>query len=1273
MKHPSRATWLGIAIAFLALVSVVSPKWGKVEDKKDADSMVSTYFRRDTEPAKIQFENRVGESLAISLRRFADPGPDGTWRLRTLPPPTTAANLEDNLKKFGGTPVAISPDGRTSIVTRDLVIRLNGEESKVLAAFPDLSVRSRPEYAPGWVILRAADSLGAVAVLPRLRATQGVATATVAMARQQIPRTLPNDPLISSQWHLKTSGTASPGTDVKVAGVWNYGGVGIRGAGVRIGIVDDGLEQSHPDLASNVDVVNAWDWNGNDPDPAPGSADAHGTACAGIAAARAENALGGSGVAPEATLVGMRLIAAPTTDEQEAEAIIWKKDLIQVKSNSWGPSDSGRTLDGPGPLTLAALEYATSSGRDNKGTIFVWAAGNGHADSDNSNNDGYANSIFTIATAAMDSSGNAANYSEAGANLVVCAPSDGTFPALGITTTDLTGGAGYNPANSATGGDYTDDFGGTSAAAPVVAGVVALMLEKNPLLGWRDVQEILIRSATRVHPGDSGWVVNGAGLNFHPRYGAGLVNAEAAVALAEEWQNLAVQQAVSQTLDGPSSIPENGATGITLSFQLSNSNTQIEHVTLTADITHSSRGNLEITLTSPAGTVSRLAEVHNDINDNFPSWTFSTVRDWGETADGDWILKIADRSPAGNATGGTLNSATLQVFGTAIIPQNPPPVVAIVSPGSGGIFTPGSTVPVSVTASDLTEDGSPGSVAAVELLDNGVVVGSVSSAPYDFQLSPSDGPHQLVARATDTLGKSSLSSVVVIALENRPPVIVAVLLGSVSQAFADRELRVQFVSASDPDGGIPEFLYQWQSSVDATTWQDAVGENSTALTADVSRAGRLWRCRVVATDGISIGPPLDSQAVNLLARPDLSVLPGQSYQYQSGLVVAGSPFVPQHRALIHEFSQGPSGGNSEWVEILVLQQSNLGFWDLSDTTNTLVFKNSAVWNAIPAGTLIVVYNGNTPKDPALPDDDADPSGGSMVVSSTDPVLFNTTFDSWIPLSNNGDVVSLNDASSMQIDSLSYGSGTGPGIHLASVGSGTAARFVGDTEAAAGDAGNWDTGPATGMVTPGASNGKSNAALVSSLKNGHPVIPARFRLASGYDLPAGLQLDPITGKIFGTVTETSGNFEIRIERFNDQGGLASQGFVLTVDAVGGYESWIAGFVGLSDVAGDGDPDGDGLANLVEYAMGRSPVEADTAFVFGADAACIFLDYRVSKLHADVDLVPEWSPTLGPDAAWSSDGISLRLLDETSDFLSIRATLAIDPWLSRRFLRLRASSP
>src|SRR5690606_15910850 len=140
------------------------------------------------------------------------------------------------------------------------------------------------------------------------------------LARQHQKRLIPSDPFFSQQWHLQNTGQGSglAGTDVNITSVWDT----FRGAGVRIGIVDDGLDILHSDLVPNLDLLNDRDWNDSTPDdPTPNTLwDFHGTSCAGVAAGRGNNGLGISGAAPEATLVGMRLIAAATTDLQEAEA-----------------------------------------------------------------------------------------------------------------------------------------------------------------------------------------------------------------------------------------------------------------------------------------------------------------------------------------------------------------------------------------------------------------------------------------------------------------------------------------------------------------------------------------------------------------------------------------------------------------------------------------------------------------------------------------------------------------------------------------------------------------------------------------------------------------------------------------------------------------------------------------------------------------------------------------------------------------------------------------
>jgi subtilisin-like proprotein convertase family protein len=985
-----------------------------------------------------------GSSYTLALDQAMLRGADGKDALMPLDPPATLESLPQRLAVLAASPVAYLADQPRSaatrrIVTQDLRVRLDATMPADLARAASVKLKDLPGHAPGWAVMEAPDAFAALAAMHHLR-DAGHDSADVLLAVQHDKRAMPNDPLIAQQWHLANNqGTR---THINIESAWNYPSAGARGTGVRIGIIDDGLQTAHPDLSVNVDTANDRDWNGNDQDPNPGSGDDHGTACAGNAAARGNNALGVAGSAPEATLVGLRLIAASVTDAQEAEAMAWKNDIIQIKSNSWGPSDTGSNVEGPGPLTAAALQDATTNGRGGRGTIILWAGGNGGLN-DNSNYDGYANSIHTIAIGASDSNGNRASYSEPGANLVVVAPSSGSKD---ITTTDRTGTAGYSN------GDYTNSFGGTSSATPTAAGVVALMLEKKPSLGWRDVQEILIRSAFKLKPTDTGWSNNSAGIAFNHNFGAGLIDAAAAVSLAAEWTNLPPQQSSALTQSNSSAIPDNNPTGITRSFDFSATNLRVEHVTVRLNINHTYRGDLAITLTSPGGMTSRLAEKRTDSNNNYANWTFSSVRHWGENASGIWTLRIADLSSGDT---GSLTAATVTLHGATSAPVNPPPLARIASPQNGAIFSPGADIHVEVDASDLTETGSPGGIARVELLLNNDVVATDQSAPWQFKIAPPPGDHTLVARATDTEGAVGSSASASITVANQPPVITAASLNAASQAYADEGLAVSAVTASDPENAPVSYHYQWQASTDGVSFIDVDQATNAALAPAPDRAGKLWRCVITADDGENTSQPFTTTACNLLNRPPSQTAAGSGISYSSGLILRGGGSILTRQAIINEFSQGPVGGAAEWIEILTLQNGSLAFWDIRDANdNTLVFLDDPVWDDIPAGTLIVIFNGTTTKDPLLPPDDPDPSDGRMVVSSTDARFFDPTYDAWPSLSNTGDSIFLSDADSNIVHQLAYGTSTAASPNIGGVGSGLAAYFNGGSDPAADLAENW---------------------------------------------------------------------------------------------------------------------------------------------------------------------------------------------------------------------------
>lgn len=623
----------------------------------------------------------------------------------------------------------------------------------------------QPTNAPGWHIFQSgADPGSALQVTTRLRRLSGVLSAGPLLARQQVRRFVPSDPFFNQQWHLLNTGQLGglSGIDVNITGAWDS----YQGTGITIGILDDGLEHTHPDLAANYDAADSIDLNFDSPDPqpAPYDGDDHGTACAGLAAAVGNNGMGVAGAAFKAKVAGIRLIALPDTDEQEATAFSLHNDVIQVKSNSWGPTDDGKTLDGPGPLATAAIEDALQNGRNGNGTIFVWAGGNGALLGDASTFDGYTSNRGVIAVGAITSNGVKATYSESGTNLICCAPSSGSRKELSIATVDRAGDDGYNFFQGLPGelSDtyYTKLFGGTSACAPVVAGCVALMLQASPSLGWRDVQEIILTTARQIDLGSDngaseGWITNGGGFHFNDKYGAGLIDTTAAVNLAANWGNLPPEISLSQEMDNLAHpIPNNKADGVSFSFNFSDANFRVEHARVTVDIQHAARGQLQITLQSPSNTVSKLAPLRpKDKNANFDHWPFESVHHWGESASGTWTVNIADR--VGGAAG-LVNSVKVTLFGaSAHVHVDNAGTSLISDPNNNGGVDPGEQVTlnfqlkndgqetatnVTATLQGDTDVTNPAGAGAYGSLDPGQSAG----APFSFTVNAADHPGQII-------------------------------------------------------------------------------------------------------------------------------------------------------------------------------------------------------------------------------------------------------------------------------------------------------------------------------------------------------------------------------------------------------------------------------------------------------------------------------------------------------------------------------------------------
>merc|ERR1719402_967549 len=340
----------------------------------------------------------------------------------------------------------------------------------------------------------------------------------------------PSDPLFPFQWDLKNTGQngGKARLDLNVEAAWAQG---VTGKNVTTAIMDDGVDYMHPDLFNNYNARASYDFSSNDPYPYPRYTDdwfnSHGTRCAGEVAAALNNDVCGVGVAYDSMVAGIRMLDQPyMTDLIEANSMGHQPNLIDIYSASWGPTDDGRTVDGPRNATMRAIVRGVNEGRRGKGNIYVWASGDGGED-DDCNCDGYAASMWTISINSAINTGENAHYEESCSSTLASTFSNGAKdPNTGVATTDLYG-------------KCTKTHSGTSAAAPEAAGVFALALEANKALTWRDMQHLTVLTSKRNSLFDSKnrfhWTMNGVGLEFNHLFGFGVLDAGAMAAMALQW------------------------------------------------------------------------------------------------------------------------------------------------------------------------------------------------------------------------------------------------------------------------------------------------------------------------------------------------------------------------------------------------------------------------------------------------------------------------------------------------------------------------------------------------------------------------------------------------------------------------------------------------------------------------------------------------------------------------------------------------------------------
>uniref|UniRef100_A0A8C7Z3M8 Proprotein convertase subtilisin/kexin type 5b n=1 Tax=Oryzias sinensis TaxID=183150 RepID=A0A8C7Z3M8_9TELE len=402
-------------------------------------------------------------------------------------------------------------------------------------------------------------------------------------------------------------------SDMNIMGAWKRG---FTGKGVVVTILDDGIERNHPDLSYNYDPQASYDVNSNDPDPMPRydatNENKHGTRCAGEVAAAANNSHCIVGIAYNAKIGGDHTsLKAPSVSLYNAS----------FKSTVLKP------------------------GRKGRGSIFVWASGNGGRSRDHCSCDGYTNSIYTISISSTAESGRKPWYLEECSSTLTTTYSSGENYDRKIITTDLRHRCTDNPFNF-----ITSD------------------------LTWRDVQHIIVKTSRAGHLSAPDWKTNAAGYNGNCVCFKCCKNCfEKSPLESSFWPPRPTQ--IITTIR-----PEHVVRSVYKATGCADNPNQhviyLEHVVVRITITHPRRGDLSINLTSPSGTKSQLLanRLFDHSMEGFKNWEFMTTHCWGEKAAGDWVLEIYD-SPSqlrSQKVPGKLKEWSLVLYGTSVNPYSSP-------------------------------------------------------------------------------------------------------------------------------------------------------------------------------------------------------------------------------------------------------------------------------------------------------------------------------------------------------------------------------------------------------------------------------------------------------------------------------------------------------------------------------------------------------------------------------------------------------------------------
>jgi subtilisin family serine protease len=548
---------------------------------------------------------------------------------------------------------------------------------------------------------------------------------------------LRTDPLYQYQWHLNNTGQTNFATNGGTVGAdLNVDTViasGITGSGVTVAVLDSGLELAHEDLSDNV-VNGSWDFANSDEDPTTSGNDGdHGTSVAGIIASQGWNKKGGRGVAPNASLIGYNYLESQSLSNQlkawgSNPPVAVDVDIYNMSYGRGygkdGNDDTNTTFSLPSFFSASyqdGLVSGVTNLRGGKGAVYITSSGNAFKTSATSNCgtdlactetliDAKNGTPYIIHVGALDADGVKTSYSTPGPGLwvsgfggeygydaaYVSGFATGTDSSA-IMTTDQSGCTnGYVGANSGRGYSYNafdDDsgsnvensdcsyhsrFNGTSSAAPMVSGVVALMLEANPDLTWRDVKHILATTADQVDVSRSydyraltqyEWETNSAGYKFHNWYGFGKVDAAEAVTTAASYtansRGAFVSPGYKSSGTISATINDNG-TGTTSSISITapvGSNNYVEHVGVYVQFSHAVPKSVGLRLQSPDGTIVNIMQPMTNVGTNPSAVLFKIGVNslYGESMEGTWTIEVHDYIV--DSTSGTLTQWGISIYG----------------------------------------------------------------------------------------------------------------------------------------------------------------------------------------------------------------------------------------------------------------------------------------------------------------------------------------------------------------------------------------------------------------------------------------------------------------------------------------------------------------------------------------------------------------------------------------------------------------------------------